>query len=84
MDNQQTPPEFFDDWVAKIKRAGLTTPAILALETHKPLSFLFSQMILLGQPVLNFLLPKNISHNAVELFSNRAYLEEFINRLEEK
>ena len=78
MDNQHTTPEFLTDWVVKIKKAGLTTPAILALETHKPLSFIFSQLVLVGQPMLDFLLPASVSKNAVTLFSNRAYLEKFI------
>ncbi len=84
MDNQNTPPEFSSDWVAKIKKAGLTTPAILALETHKPLSFIFSQMIVVGQPVLDFLLPKSISQQAIALFSDRKNLETFISKLEEE
>lgn len=79
-----TPPQYLNEWAQKIKRIGLATPAILALETHKPLSFILSQMLLVGQPMLDFFLPRHFSNNAVQLFSNRQQLEQFIDALEEK
>jgi len=79
-----TSPQLLNRWARKIKQAGLTTPAILALETHKPLSFVMSQFLLVGQPALDMVLPKSISQNAISLFSNRANQERFIRELEEK
>lgn len=72
------------EWVRKIKRAGLSTPAILALETHKPLSFILSQLLLTVQPMLDTFLPKQFSGTAMTLFSDRKRLDWFISELEEK
>jgi hypothetical protein len=78
------PPEFVKTWAGKIKQMGLTTPAILLLETHKPLSFVIGQFVLLGQPILNTLLPAHFISDTVNLFSNRTYLDHLIQELEER
>lgn len=84
MKPSDTSPRYLNEWAQKIKRAGLATPAILALETHKPLSFILSQVMLVGQPMLDFFLPRHVSNNAVQLFADRKRLEQFIDALEEK
>jgi len=75
-------PGFIQDWANKIKQSGLTAPAILLLEAHRPLGFVASQFLLLGQPVLDLLVPPHVMHNVISLFSNRPYLERLIRELE--
>ncbi|MFQ5577426.1 MAG: hypothetical protein ACE5G8_10625 [Anaerolineae bacterium] len=76
-------PRFIATWAATIRQLGLTTPAILLLELHKPLSFTLGQCVLVGQPVLNIFLPPRLTVNAVSLLSNRAYLDGLIKELEQ-
>lgn len=75
-------PGFIKSWANKIKQINLTTPAILFLETQKPLSFVLGQFLLVGQPIMNTFLPAQFTHNAVDLFSNRRYLDDLIKELE--
>lgn len=75
-------PSFITTWADKIKHMGLAAPAILLLEIHKPLSFTASQVLLIGQPFLNTFLSDQVTHNAVDLFANRSYLNQFIKELE--
>jgi hypothetical protein len=41
-----------DDWAARLKRWGLTPIAPFLLETLRPLGFIGSQAMLIGQPML--------------------------------
>jgi len=66
----------------KIIDLGLTAPAILMLEAHKPMAFLGSQLLLIAQPTLDILLPPNLIHNTASLLSNPDQLEELITTLE--
>lgn len=79
-----TSPDFIKTWAGKIKRLGLTTPAILLLETNKPLGFSVSQLLLLGQPTLNIFLPNHLTSSAIDLFASRQNLEQLIRELEER
>ncbi len=79
----ETSPDFIKQWANRVKQVGLTAPAILALESHKPLGFILGQFVLVGQPVLNIFLPAQVTNNAVRLLSNRTYLERFIQELED-
>lgn len=83
METQSNTPIFIKQWAANLKNRGLATPAMLLLEIHKPLSFTTSQVILIGQPLLNCFLPTQITHQMVNLFSNRTYLNQFMKALEE-
>jgi len=73
---------FIKGWAEKIKQLGLATPAILLLEAHKPLSFVVSQFIILGQPMLNLFWSDRFTDQAINLFSNRQNLEGLIKELE--
>ena len=77
-----SPPEFIARWARKIRHLRLTTPAILLLEMHKPLSFTLGQFLLVGQPVLDALLPRPFTRDAVSLLSDRRYLEQLLQELE--
>lgn len=77
-------PQYIKKWASKIKQMGLTVPAVLLLETHKPLSFIVNQMLTVGQPALNLFLSPDTTANALNLFSNRVHLEQLIQELEDK
>ena len=75
----------FTDTVAnKISALGLTLPAILMLEAHKPLAFLGSQLLLVMQPTLDIFLPHHLTHNATNLLADSDELEALIAKLETK
>lgn len=77
-------PDFIPSWAGKIKQWGLGTPAILFLEANKPLSFIFSQWLLVSRPMANLFFPSHLTDNAVSLFSNRNYLDYLIKELEKR
>ena len=73
---------FIEKVAAKITDLGLTAPAILLLEAHKPLAFIGSQLLLIAQPALDIFLPQNLIHNTSNLLADPGQLEELITRLE--
>ena len=81
-DKHNLSPDYVQVWANKIKQMGLAQPAILLLEAHKPLSFTISQVVLLGQPIVDLFIPTQFTHNVINLFSNRVYLDGFIQALE--
>jgi len=65
-----------DDW-------RLTTPAIAFLETHKPLSFIASQTLLVFQPLLTLFLGDVSLEDYVMLLEDKSNVDRIIFRLEE-
>lgn len=68
----------------KIARLGLTAPAILLLEAHKPLSFISSQLLLVAQPTLDLFLTKPSIRDLADLLADSAQVEQLIVNLESK
>ena len=68
----------------KITDLGLTAPAIFLLESHRPLAFLGSQLLLVAQPTLDIFLPQNLVRNTATLLSESDQLEALIAQLEHK
>jgi hypothetical protein len=68
----------------KIAELGLTAPAILLLEAHKPLSFVSSQLLLVAQPTLDIFLPQNFTRNLAGLLVDPTQMEQLIANLELK
>ena len=66
----------------KIRQLGLSTPAILLLEAHKPLAFIGSQLLLIAQPSLDIFLPKNLITRSVDFLAEPTHLEQLITNLE--
>ena len=66
----------------KITDLGLTAPAIFLLESHRPLAFLGSQLLLVAQPTLDIFLPQNLVRNTATLLSDSDQLETLIIQLE--
>lgn len=73
---------FIEKVAAKITGLGLTAPAILLLETHKPLAFIGSQLLLVAQPTLDIFLPHNLAHNMSNLLADPDQLEKLLVTLE--
>ncbi len=74
---------FLENAANKISRMGLTTPAILLLEAHKPLAFLGSQLLLVAQPSLELFFPQNLVRNTADLLADEDQLEQLVFRLEQ-
>lgn len=62
---------------------SLATPAVAFLETHKPLSFIASQSLLVFQPLLTMFLDDVSLEEYVLLLEDRSNIERVICRLEE-
>ena len=75
-------PTFLDKVTERIDELGLSTPAILLLEAHKPLAFIGSQLVLVAQPVLDIFLPQNLTRNTADLLADPAHVDRLIARLE--
>lgn len=79
-----TSPAFINQVADKISQLGLTTPAILLLEAHKPLAFIGSQFLLVVQPALDPLLPSHVIRNTSDLLADPDQFERLIAILEQK
>lgn len=81
---RMTSPAFINQVADKISQLGLTTPAILLLEAHKPLAFIGSQFLLVVQPALGPLLPSHVIRNTSDLLADPDQFERLIAILEQK
>ncbi len=85
---EQAPPsaarrdEMIEALASRIDALGLSTPAILMLEAHKPLSFLGSQALLLMQPLLSLVFDPTASQTYAALLEEGENVELLIRRLE--
>jgi len=79
-------PEQRDALIAKaaneIRRRRLEAPAIMALETHKPLSFVLSHLMLAGAPFMVPFLGFDTVNGYSRLFSERENVERLIREIE--
>ncbi|MCB9101493.1 MAG: hypothetical protein H6632_18285 [Anaerolineales bacterium] len=75
---------FINKAADKIFSLGLTTPAILLLEGHKPLAFLGSQLLLVAQPILEIFVPGELAGNIISLLESPQQLETLMVELETK
>ena len=79
-----TSSTFINQVADKISQLGLTTPAILLLEAHKPLAFLGSQFLLVVQPTLDLVLPSHVIRNSSDLLADPNQYERLIAILAQK
>ena len=61
---------------------GMTAPAILFLETYKPLAFLGAQLLWFAQPFLSLGFKETDLRDVTLLIEDRGGVEELIDRLE--
>jgi hypothetical protein len=66
----------------RIEELGLTAPAILFLETYKPVAFLGAQLLWVAEPFLNLGFNAADLHDLTRLIEERTGIEELIRRLE--
>ncbi len=73
---------FIEQTAKRITEAGLTMPAILLIEAHRPLAFLGSQLLLVVQPMLDIFISPNFMGNLAHLLADDAQLEQLLVTLE--
>ena len=74
--------EMIDAFARKVVARRLETPAVFFLEAHKPLSFVASQSLLLGAPLLGaFFGFRNVNRWA-RILEERENVERLIKRIE--
>ena len=76
--------KFIEKVTNKISELGLTGPAIVLLEAHKPLAFIGSQLLLVAQPTLDLFFPRNHTRHLADLMADSAQVERLIVSLERK
>ncbi|MFN8454520.1 MAG: hypothetical protein U0401_07570 [Anaerolineae bacterium] len=74
---------FIEKFVAKLTQLGLAAPALLLLEAHKPLAFIGSQLLLIAQPSLNFLISPSYTQGLINLLADVEQVEQCLLRLQQ-
>lgn len=74
--------QLLNDLAQRIERAGMAAPAILFLETFKPLAFLGAQALWFAQPFLSLGLNETDVRDFASLIEEPAGIEDLIARLE--
>jgi hypothetical protein len=74
--------QLLNDLARRIERLGMTAPAILFLETYKPLAFLGAQFLWFAQPFLNLGFNQADLRDLTLIVEDRTGIEELIHRLE--
>lgn len=74
--------QLIDGFARRVAGLGLTAPAILFLEMHKPLAFLGAQFLWAAQPLLSIGFSEADLRDFAAIIEDRAGVEELIDRLE--
>lgn len=74
--------QLIDRLAHRIAGLGMTAPAILFLEMHKPLAFLGAQFLWAAQPFLSIVWNDADLRDFAAIIEDRAGVEELIDRLE--
>ncbi|MBI3538019.1 MAG: hypothetical protein HY070_10740 [Chloroflexi bacterium] len=74
--------ELIERLARRAEQAGWSAPAILFLETYKPLAFLGAQFLWATQPLLNIWFASDDLRAIAQLLEDRAAVNELIARLE--
>ncbi len=75
--------EVIEGIARKIVGRHLETPAVMFFDMHKPLSFIASQAMLMGLPLLGLFFGAQPVANVSKLLSDRENVEALITRIEE-
>lgn len=67
----------------RLSDSGWAAPAALFLEMHRPLSFVFSQLLLAASPLLSPLLGRDKVTSYVSLLEDRDGVGRLVSRLED-
>lgn len=71
-----------DRLAQRITRLGLEAPALLVLESHRPLAFLAGQALLVAQPLLTPFLDPQAVRGYADLLAEPEALDRLARRLE--
>lgn len=74
---------FIEKLTAKLTQLGLTRPALLLLEAHKPLAFIGSQLLLVAQPSLNLFISPFYTQSIIDLLADPNGVEQCLTHLEQ-
>ncbi|MBI5030550.1 MAG: hypothetical protein HZB51_08480 [Chloroflexi bacterium] len=74
--------ELIDRFAQRIVETGMTAPAILFLESFKPVSFLGAQLFWFSEPFLNLVINPTDLHDFTVLIQDEAGTEALLERLE--
>ena len=77
------PSELLDRFARKIVERRLATPAILFLESVKPLSFLGNQTMVFFQPIVQSIFTFKSYDDVMTLLEDRENVEHLLRRIEE-
>lgn len=87
-DYQKDTPEDYEKLCRKIARKvverDLTVPAIMFLETIKPVSFLGSQMLVFANPVISLIVQTGEYYRFVRMIEDRENIEKLTVAIEEE
>ena len=73
---------FLDRVADAVTRRGMTAPALLFLETVRPLNFVGAQFVLFASPLLDVLWNPEERRRLTRLMERRSVVEELMRRLE--
>ncbi len=79
----ERPEEVIEEIATRIVREKMTAPAIVFLESMKPISFLGGQAAIAATPLLGGLIEPMRLERYADYFSDRAFIERLIRRIEE-
>lgn len=71
-----------DKIAAKIKKFGMATPAILFLDSAKPLGYMGSQAMVFFRPIVHSMFSCHDYDHFRELLEHRSSIDELIKRIE--
>lgn len=81
-------PESYDALVAKIAKAiverEMTVPAIMLIESVKPLSFLGNQLLIFLNPIVSLVISSKDYYTFVRMIEDRDNLEKLLVAIEEE
>ena len=75
--------QMLDKIAQTIVRRGMSVPAVLFMETLKPLNFIGSQALVFFGPVIESLFPKNGVYDFAELMEDRDNVDRLLLKIEE-
>lgn len=81
---QEQSEQLIRDLSQQINRWRLATPALVLLQTARPLSFVASQGLLLCEPLLGFFYETAKIEGYAELLADRASLDHLVTVIEEE
>ncbi len=76
--------DLLDKLADGIVRRGMGTPAILFLESFRPLSFIGSQVMVFLKPFIDAMFPSTVYDEFIKIFEKRPGIRRLIELIEEK